>query len=943
MEQWNRLTAAQQAEVLRRLQQSGANQATVQTGEVQLPPVVAPGEAPQPTPPPAAPTEEPFQETPYDFGVGPGGPDDLENLQLFGREIFELTPETWEPVTSASPGPDYQVGPGDQVIISMWGEVQEVYDRTVNREGYILLPDVGQVVLLGLTVAEAKRHLLQVMTPYHHLLAYGREDARAFLDVTLGKLRSIKIFVLGNAVRPGAYNLTGMATAFTSLYYAGGPSNQGSMRVVRVIRGDTIIAEIDLYDYVLRGDKSNDVQLWDGDIVFVPDIGSKIALRGRVHRPAIYELKGSESLGDLLEISGGLTAAAYREKAQIVRIVPPEMRDRYPDDRVTMDVVLLPVLEGEKEVPLFDGDVFTAFSILDLRRDFVVIGGAVWRPAQYQITEGMRLTDALEAAEGLKEEAYLERVDIIRTNPDYTTTQIRVNLAQALEGDAEENILLAQLDRIMVHSIHDIEPRKYVEIEGHVRRPGQYLLHEDMRLSDLLFRAGGLQDPDWLRETYLESADLIRTLPDSIGRIQESFNLGRVLAGDSREDRLLKSEDIVRVYSMYHFFEPTRFVTIEGHVRSPGRYPLFEDMRLSDLINQAGGLEDPEWAKETYLDRGDLVRVAPDSITRTIEWFDVRQVLAGNLQADRLLRADDLVRIYSIFTIVNRKYARVAGEVQNPGEYEIEENTTANDLIIRAGGLTPDAWPVGAEISRVDPGATGEDKRVTLLASPIDTTFTGRNQGVILQNYDLVVVRRQPYWELQRNVIVTGEVAFPSTFSLETPGERLASIIRRAGGLTPYAYSRGARLIRRVEGAGLVGIDLAKAMANPDSRENLVMMPGDSLHVPEFIPTVRVVGSVGYPTSILHSTGRSTVYYINEAGGLLKNADKSRIYVVQANGAVSQARLFGLLTPQVEPGATIFVPPKDTTGRDVWEVIRDTTALISNLTMVLLLIWQISR
>ena len=366
-------------------------------------------------------------------------------------------------------------------------------------------------------------------------------------------------------------------------------------------------------------------------------------------------------------------------------------------------------------------------------------------------------------------------------------------------------------------------------------------------------------------------------------------------------------------------------------------------MRLSDLIARAGGLEDPDWVKETYLERGDLVRVAPDSITRTIEWFDLRHILAGNLQEDRLLRAEDLVRIYSIYTIEQRKYARIIGEVKNPGEFEIEENTTSNDLIIRAGGLTPDAWPVEVEISRVDPGATGADREITLFSAPIDTTFAGRSEGAELQNYDLVIVRRQPYWELQRNVKVSGEVAFPSTYSLETPGERLDSIIRRAGGLTPYAYSKGARLIRRSGGAGLVGIDLEHAMSNPGSRDNLVMMPGDSLYVPEFIPTVQIVGAVGYPTSVLHTPGRSTRYYIEQAGGYLKDADKAKMYVIQANGAVSQTRLFGLMMPQVEPGAVIYVPAKPETTKDVWEVIRDTTALVSNLTMVLLLMWQISK
>lgn len=421
------------------------------------------------------------------------------------------------------------------------------------------------------------------------------------------------------------------------------------------------------------------------------------------------------------------------------------------------------------------------------------------------------------------------------------TTQIRVNLSQALEGDDQENILLSQIDRITVHSIHDIGPMKYVEIEGHVRTPGRYLLHEDMRLSDLLFKVGG------------------------------------------------------------------------------GFLILY-------------------WLKETYLERADLVRVAPDSITRTIEWFDLHKVLAGELEEDRLLRSDDLVRIYSIYTVRTREYARIIGEVKNPGKFEIEENTTSNDLIMRAGGFTPDAWPIAAEIYRVDPGATCEDNRITLISAPIYTTYAGRSQGVTLQNYGLVIVRRQPYWELQRNVTVTGIVAFPNIYSLEIPGERVDSITRRAGGLTLYANSNGARLLRRAEGASLVGVDLEHALKNPDSRDNLVMMPGDSLHVPEKINTIRISGEVGFPSSILHILGKSLKYYLDAAGGLTRSADRSRIQGVLANSVRWRPRFSILPDPPIGPGAEIVEPSKPDPEATTWKIIRDTTAILTRFSAVLLLL-----
>ena len=488
-------------------------------------------------------------------------------------------------------------------------------------------------------------------------------------------------------------------------------------------------------------------------------------------------------------------------------------------------------------------DVVTFFSILDLRRDFVIVEGQVWRPGTYQYTPGLRLADLVEQARGLREEAYLERADIIRTRPDRTTEQLRVDLGRALEGSGE-NPLLQELDRVTIHSIHDILPDRYVHIEGHVRQPGRYLLHDDMRLSDLLFKAGGLNDPDWLRETYLERADLVRT--------------------------------------------------------------------------------------------------APDSITRTVEPFRPASVLAGEPGADRLLMSEDRVRIYSIYAVEIRRSAVITGEVKEPGTYQIEENTTVNDLIVRAGGLTVDAWPVSAELSRIRPGQIDAVRRADIIQVPIDTTFAGRRGGPVLENFDLVVVKRMPYWELQRRVILAGEVVFPGTYALTDPGEQLSDLIRRAGGLTPYAYPEGSRLIRTFQEAGLVGIDLERALNTPGSRHNLVMMPGDSLHVPERPNTVIVRGAVSYPTAVVYVPGKPAGYYIKRAGGYLRNAERSETRVVLANGALWQGRWL-LPDPPVNAGTEIFVPFKEETDKDTWETIRDTTAVLSSLTTVLLLIWQITR
>ncbi len=750
MADWNRLSAQQQAEIMRRLQQSGATATAIQGQETVLPEVLEPQTtALTPTPPAPVPTVEPFEETPFDFGTAPQSAGQLQDLELFGRDIFRLEAEAWEPVLFGPVGSDYQIGPGDQLIISMWGEYQEVYDQTVNREGYILIPDVGQIVMTNLTVGQAKNRLLQQMTPSYQALNYGRADASAFLDITLGKLKMITVFVMGNASRRGAYNLSSISTAFTALYAAGGPLNIGSMRALRVVRGDRQIAEIDLYDYLLSGDKSADIRLWDGDIVFIPDIGPKVAIRGRVLRPAVYELSDSEDLMTALEMAGGLTISASREKAQIARIVPPEVRDDYEFDQVLLDVDLAVVLSGEESVALHDGDVVTFAPILTTRRNFIVVEGSVWRPGTYELTPGMTLLDAIREADDLKDEAHLDLAHVIRTNRDETTTQIRVSVSEALNGSLSDNILLFERDRIHIYSIHDIMEREYVWIEGQIGNPGQYLLHEDMTLTDLLLRAGGLTKASWT-----------------------------------------------------------------------------------------------EWA----------------------------------------------------------------------------------------------------EISRVSMNEDGSIADFKIMRTKVDTLFdTSSGEEFLLQDLDHIFIRTRPQWEPDRRVSITGEVLFPGGYTLRRADETLSEVMARAGGLTPYAFPEGARFTRSFENAGRLNIDLPDALEDSASINNLIMQPGDALYIPPTVDFVSVSGAVGQPASVLYVRGKRPAYYINQAGKFAENADRNRMQITLPNGTAGQPGWFIFPDPPLLPGSRIYVPAKPETQRDVWETIRDTTAILTSFTTVLLLVWQINR
>ncbi len=744
------LTAEQRAALLLQLQQSGVL-------EQQLPETVTEYKFPQSAIPGVdstigitqVDTTHYFIENPYDFGTVPGGPDSLADYELFGRRMFETGSEMLDPMGFGPVGADYRLSPGDQIIISMWGGYQNVFNLTINREGFVLLPDVGRFILGNLNIEEARRRLLLEMTPHYQALDYGRTGATAWLDITLGKLQAIQVFVLGDVQVAGVYTINSLSTVFTSIFMAGGPTNKGSLRNVQVIRGSELHAEVDLYQYLLKGGVSGDITLRNRDIVFVPTIGPKVAVRGSVVRPAIYELGRDETLREIIDNAGGVTASAELSRAQIARILPLDERGNSSIVRVVVDVDLETTLFGSAAgIQLFDGDVVTVFTVPEDRRNFIVVEGAVWKPGQFEWIEGTTISEAIAASGGLREEALENRIDLYRTNPDETVTQISLTLKEVMTG-SDEDIPLSPRDRIHVCSIHDVRPQKFVKIFGHVGLPGQYLLYENM---------------------------------------------------------------------------------------------------------------------------------------------------------------------------------------------------TLGDLIIRAEGLTKDAWPISAEVIRLRYGDDGSTAGFDRFEVPIDTSYSPRGSaGFLLTDFDQVFIRQRPDWDVERNVWISGEVVFPGQYALLRTDERLSELLERAGGLTSIAYVDGVRYYREYEDAGRINIQLAHAMQDPESPDDLIMQPGDSLYVPPTVDFVTVKGAVGYPTSVMYIRGRQPNYYISQAGGIAEDGDGKRTIVTLPNGSIWRPRWFFLPDPEVQPGSEIFVPVKTGVKRDIWEVIRDTTAILSGLTTVLLLVWQIGR
>lgn len=654
----------------------------------------------------------------------------------FGYDIFGYAPTTFEPLATGPVDPDYPIGPGDEVIVQVWGDNQYTHASTVNREATISVPDIGQVVLNGLTLAQAKRLITDRLSTVYSGIRARRPTT--FVDVTLGKLRTIQVFILGDVVRPGGYTISSVSTVLNALYNAGGPTSRGSMRTVRIIRHDGLYRQVDLYGYILTGSRAEDVRLQSGDVVFVPPIGRLAAIIGEVHRPAVYELRPGEGFQDLLRLCGGVLTTAVVDRALIDRIVPFADRDSLSgQDRVALDLPLRQILaDSTKNPAVMDRDIVQIFRIGDMRRNTVEISGKpVIHPGVYQWRAGMKVSNLVNDAGGLDPDAYLKRAQIFRTNPDLTRSIHSFNLAEAIAGEPDDDFELQQLDSLAVSSVWDIQDRHTVTIGGSVR---------------------------------------------------------------------------------------------------------------------------------------------------------------------------------------------------NPGAYEFLNGMTVMDLIFRAGGLQESAYKMQAEVSRVDSTTIATTKAAAVYRVGItgDYGLHSADSSFALQQWDQVFVRETPDWELQRNVVVSGEVMYPGAYSLKKKDERLSSLLQRAGGLKPSAYPRAATFTRRKGNAGRLAVDVQNVAHKKGGRFDLVLEDGDIIDIPREPRSVKVVGEVGLPSSVLYERGRSLGDYIDQAGGYTDKADKGRVRVIQPNGKVRSARRMWW-DPEPEAGALVIVPPRPPDQKK--ETLKDVATIMGIL------------
>lgn len=688
---------------------------------------------------------------------------------IFGASLFRNSALTFEPNLRMATPKNYVIGPDDDLLIDITGDNEASYKPRVSPDGSVKIQYIGLITVGGLTIEQATNKIRAALLPTYPAMKSGRTK----VSVNLGNIRSIKVTVVGEAVKPGSYTLPSLASVFNVLYASGGPNDNGSFRKIEVVRGNRVVAVLDIYEFLLNGIQKSNVRLQDQDVINIPVYTTRIEFAGEVKRPALFEVVATETLQDVLAFAGGFTNEAYTSR---IKVLQNTNKERKISD--------ISAVNFSTHQPA-NGDKYIIEKILDRFENRVEISGAVFRPGEYQLEPGLTLKQLIEKADGLKEDAFLNRGYISRLNPDNTLALVSFNVAKMMAG-TDPDIKLQREDKITISSLFDLKEEYKVTIQGEVRHPGTFDYADNMNLEALIQMAGGFQ----------ESA-------------------------------------------------------------TPNRIEISRRIKNSNATSAAA-----QSAEVFTVDVDQSLRIRDSNFV--LMPFDIVSVRSS--------------RAYQV-----QRQVRVEGEVLFPGVYTItHKDERISDVIKRAGGLSELAYTEGASLKRVggSENSSPEDEREKL-----------------------------------RNLQRLKESGAKDTSSIETDLKVLRS--------------------------DMVGIDLQRILKRPSSRYDLTLEDGDVIRIPKQLQTVRVVGEVLKPNSILYVPGRSFRSYVDGAGGFSYNAYKKGAYVVYSNGSVAAAKKFLFFNnyPQIKPGAEIFVPKRAEREKlNLQTVVGLTTGLASLAAIVISLI-----
>ena len=684
-----------------------------------------------------------------------------KEVKPFGYDLFTGQQRALRAVTDIPVPDNYVLGPGDTVQVQLFGKENVEYELPVTRNGMLLLPNIGPVPVAGLTFSRLQEEIRSRITT--QLIGVKA-------SVTLGKLRSIRIFAMGDVERPGSYVISGLSNMTNALFASGGVKTIGSLRDIQLKRDGKTIARLDLYDLLLKGDMRSNVRLLPGDVIFVPPVGDTVTIVGQVRRPAIYELKKERTVAELVEMAGGFAPDALLQDASIERFSSAGVRTMLAIDLSRT---------GGLEMAVHNGDIINVPSMSDQLQNVVTLYGHVQRPGVRQWYRGMRMTDLIGNLRELLPGADSRYVLIKRENPDDRgMALLAADLGKALVEKGEADVPLQPRDEVYVFDIHG------------------------------------------------DRSKIIEPLLDAL-RYQ------------ARPGSLYQEASVI------------------GMVHHPGRYPVYEGMKVSTLLKAAGGLTD-----NAYILKAELTRFVVENGERRVQLrkdIDISAIIGGDEGGDITVKPYDQLVVRRIPDWIDQGSFEITGEVRFPGTYPIERGEKLSALLRRAGGLTEDAYPRGAVFVR-ESIRQREQEQIDRLVARLE------------QDLAAISVEGRDIGKDKDKALVEGEV--------------LLGQMREARAL--------GRMVIRLE-------DIL------DERKDLdiTLQPGDKLYIPRQYEDVIVMGEVYHPTSHLYEGKYDLNDYIRLSGGVNEKGNKRAIYVVHADGAVEQSRKV-----RIGPGDVIVVPYK---------------------------------
>ncbi|BEU02745.1 OtnA protein [Agarivorans sp. OAG1] len=813
-------------------------------------------------------------------------------LQRFGLDVFATQPTTFAPLNNIPVTDNYRLGPGDTLNVQLFGKENSSFEFRVNRHGSISFPELGPVNVSGLTFNEVRELITQQI---------NEKKIGVRSNVTMGELRTVEVFVLGDAYQPGKYLVSSLSTITHALYASGGINQQGSLRDIRLLRDGQLVSKFDLYDLLIKGDTSNDLQLRSGDVIFVGPLGDTVSVEGEVVRPAIYEISGKETVKGLISLAGGYTTKAFKTSARFERITSEGLIDL-----LTLDLNDSSDLKRN----LQNGDFLTIEQVDKRTPNYVSLKGNVARDGRYQWRKGLRISDLLPSVQrSLNTSSDLNYSLVVRKDKDRSITILQVDLEKAInQKHSADNILLKPEDEILVFTKYNLElfseafqigakekdllsadaaslNAKMETAEQLANQTVGEQPQQNAQLSQYSQQTQTATLPNRPAGTFNQNeASLAGNQGSTSGRIEDSKTetdierIARITNMSVNEvEKVLKSTRekllapiLIMLQEQSSINRELKVVEIFGEVKFPGIYPITNKNTVKDLIDAAGGLKNGAYALHSELTRT-IVQDADADVT--LLRLDLNDVIARVPEQNLVLQARDRLNVLAVPNLRKQRTVSLQGEVRFPGTYVIKRGETLGDVIARAGGLTEYAHQDGAVFTR-------EALRLRE-QSQIDAYAESIRQEVA-----------------KKSLRQTGPGSFTSSSS---PTEQLALIQEMSG----------------TKALGRMVVDLPSILLG-DSAKDFMLEDEDMLYVPQYRNTVTIMGEVQISTSYLLDEAYSFKDYINFAGGAKKQADEDRIFVVRANGSVYKPESgfwFKNNKQPLQPGDTIVVPI-DTDYRD---------------------------